>query len=126
MTAGRMPGSSASRAARTPDENRCRGVDDEVDDERPPAQPQLRALPVQVVDRLVDLGDGAGPHAAAPVQHPVHGGLRQPGLHGDLADPVRVPHAAHPEGFLRDRQGLTEGLAPVNLDMSNVRRRSPT
>jgi len=73
--------------------------DRELDDERAPAEPQLGALPVQVVDRPVDLGDGAGPHPATPVEHAVHGGLRQPGLHGDLANPVWVPHALILRGF---------------------------
>ena len=44
----------------------------------------------------------------------------KPGLHRDLADPERVPHADHPEGFLTDRQGLTEGSPAVNLDMSSA------
>ena len=99
MTAGRMPGSSASKrgpnAAREPD----RGVDDEVHDERPPGQANLRALPVQVLDGLVNLGDRAGPYPAAAVENAVDGRLRQPGLDRDLADPEGVPHTDIVRGF---------------------------
>ena len=99
MTAGRIPGSSASNAARTPLENRDRGVDDEVHDERPPGQANLRALPVQVLDGLVNLGDRTGPYPAAAVEHAVDGRLRQPGLDRDLADPEGVPHTDIVRGF---------------------------
>src|SRR5262249_19226364 len=63
----------------------------QVDEEGTPGQAELRALPVEVGDRLVHLAFGTGPYVAPPVEHPVDGGLAQPGLHGDLPNPVGVP-----------------------------------
>ena len=63
----------------------------EVDEERPPREPHLVALPVEVDDRLLHLGHRAGPDAGPLVEDPVDGGEAQPGLLGDLAEPVGVP-----------------------------------
>src|SRR6185312_12627539 len=79
-------------------------------------QPDLRALPVQVGDRPVDLVGGAAPHAAAPVEDAVDGRLGQPGLAGDLADREGVRHTGDSEGFLRDRWACRATIAPVTLD----------
>ena len=75
-----------------------RGLHDDVDQVAPAVEPQLGALFVQVGDRLHDLGAGVLPHAGPLVQHPVDGGLAQPGLLGDLADLVAVRHV---RAFLR-------------------------
>jgi hypothetical protein len=91
--AGRTSGSCDSSAARTACGEPGGRVDDQVEEERPPGQPHLRALPLQVGDRAVHLVDGALPHAAAPVEDAVDGRLGQPGLAGDLADRIRVRHA---------------------------------
>jgi hypothetical protein len=74
-------------------------VDDQVQEERPPRQPHLGTLPVQVGDRAVDFIHGALPYAPALVEDPVDGGLGQSGLAGDLSDGIRVRHAAS----LRDK-----------------------
>ena len=71
-----------------------RGLHHDVDHEHPAGQPQLAALLVQVGDGLPDVVDGARAHAAAVVEDAVHGGLAHAGLAGDLADRVRVGHAA--------------------------------
>jgi hypothetical protein len=57
---GRMPGSSASNAARTPLENRV-GASTTRSTTNVARPGEAGALPVQVLDGLVDLGDGAGP-----------------------------------------------------------------
>jgi hypothetical protein len=63
---------------------------------RPARDAQLGALPLQVGDGLLHLFDGAGPHPAALVQHPVDGRLAEPGLRGDLADAERSGHGRIP------------------------------
>ena len=87
ITAGRRAGSSDSSAVRTADENRSGASHDQVDDERPPPDPHLGPLALQVGDRLVHLGDGAGADTGPLVQDPVDRGLAEAGLLGDLADP---------------------------------------
>ena len=52
----------------------------------------VRPLPVKIGDCLVHLPYGALAHLAPVVQHPVDGSFTQPGLHGYLADPVRMRH----------------------------------
>ena len=65
-----------------------RGLHDDVDEERAAGEADLRALPVELVDRLVDGLRGAGPHAAAAVEHAVDGGLAEARLPSDLAQRV--------------------------------------
>ena len=96
MTAGRNVGNSASSACRTAEVNRGGRDHDEVDEEGAPAQSQLSALPAQVGDRSVHLGDGARPHTRSLVQDAVDGGRAQPGLLGDVADAVRRPGDVSP------------------------------
>ncbi len=68
------------------------GLHDDVDEERAAGEADLRALPVEVVDRLVDGLRGARPHPAAAVEHPVDGRRADAGLAGDLAQRVRMAH----------------------------------
>ncbi len=69
-----------------------RGLHHDVDEVAPAVETQLGALFVHVGDRLHDLRAGVLPHAGPAVEHPVDGGLAQPGLLGDLADLVSVRH----------------------------------
>src|SRR4029453_13258299 len=54
----------------------------------------------------MDLVHRALPHASPPVEAPVDGCLGQPGLAGDLADRIRMRHAAHSEGEMTDQRGF--------------------
>ena len=74
-----------------------RGLHDDVDEERAAGEADLGALPVELVDGLLDGLRGAGPHAAAAVEHAVDGGLAEARLPGDLAQRVRDGRL---EGFL--------------------------
>jgi hypothetical protein len=67
-----------------------RGLHDDVDEERAAGEAEVGALAVEVVDGLPDGLRGAGPHAAAAVEHAVDGGLADARLPGDLAQRVRV------------------------------------
>ena len=82
-----------------------RGLHHHVDQIPPTVQSQLGSLLVQIGDGLVHLGDGVLAHAGPLVQDPVHGGLAEPGLLGDLADLVSMRHRAFApcnEVFLMD------------------------
>ena len=80
-------------------------------------EPDLRALPVELVDRLVDGLRGAGPHAAAAVEHAVDGGLADARLPGDLPDRIRMSHAQKRDGLMR-AWSRTEATAPRVLNDS--------
>jgi hypothetical protein len=67
-----------------------RGLHHDVDEERAAGEADLGALPVELGDRLLDGLGGAGPHAAAAVEHAVDGGLADARLPGDLPQRVRV------------------------------------
>jgi hypothetical protein len=47
------------------------------------------------------------------VQYPVHGGLAEARLGGDLADPVRVLHGVQNDGLLRSYQDFL--MVPADL-----------
>ena len=70
------------------------GLHDQVDEERAPPDPDLGPLALQVGDRLVHLGDGAGTDTGSLVQDTVDRGLAEAGLLGDLADPEGMAHGA--------------------------------
>src|SRR5690606_26571860 len=72
--------------------------------EPPPCQLQLRALGVQVPDRLVHEPGGSCPHTGSAVQHAVDRGVADPRLAGDLPDRVAVGHFGSPD-LVREHSG---------------------
>ena len=89
-TAGRSWGSSASSAARTAAVNR-RGARITRSTRKVCPASRSDPLAIEVDDRLPHLGQRARPDPGPAVQHPVDGGVAQPGLLRDLPQPVRVP-----------------------------------